>query len=227
MGDAFAGAEGAVNQDKMAALNTIATFGRQGMEQAVLAKQRAGQAQTGLATANATQPWAATRPTGVGARGQNLNQAQVDALATIGADSASAYTRDAGDAASFLGSEQGVAQKVNANFYGQVGQAIPGMRSNAAQVADEYRAAYEQKQADFAAAQQEQALRRQEAALQLQTIQQGAAAEQAAFLASPEGQAIAAALRAAGLRNAGAGTRPGGMGGPTRRSTNAGMGNRL
>jgi hypothetical protein len=222
--DAFAGAEGAVNQDKMAALNTLATFGRQGMEQAVLNKQRASEAQTGLATANATQPYATTMNAGMKSGRQNLNQAQMDALANIGAAGAQAYRQDAADAATFLGSEQNMANKVNANFYGQVQQAVPGMRANAAQVADEYRAAYEQRQADFAAAQEEQALRRQEAALQLQIIQQEADQRRAAFLASPEGQAIAEALRAAGM----SGGMPAGRRGvrPTA-PRNAGMGFRL
>ena len=199
MPDAFAGAEAAVNQDKMAALNTLATFGRQGMEQAVLAKNRAADAQKNLATANATQPWATTMGTGYAESRQNLNQAQTDALAQIGAKGAQAYSQDAADAASFLGSEQAVANKVNANFYGQVQQAVPGMRANAAQAADEYRAAYEQRQADFAAAQQEQELRRQEAALSMQMMQQEADQRRAEWLASPEGQAIAEALRAAGM----------------------------
>lgn len=221
MADAFAGAEGAVNQDKMAALNTLATFGRQGMEQAVLAKQRAGQAQTRLATANATQPFSSVPYS----PGQNLKQTQMDALASIGAKGAQAYTQDAGDAAKFLGSEQGVAGKVNANFYGQVNQAVPGMRANAGQVEDEYRAAYEQRQADFAAAQQEQALRRQEAAMQLQMIQQQADQSRLEFLSSPEGQAIAQALRAAGGGGAGYGAPRRGAR-PTAR-TGAGTGFRL
>ena len=210
MADSFAGAEGQIDQDKMSALNTVATFGRQGMEQAVLAKKRASEAQTGLAQANATQPWANTMRTGYSESRQNLNQAQVDALAAIGAKGAQAYTDDAAGAQRFLGNEQGVAQKVNANFYGQVKQAIPGMRANAGAVEDEYRAAYEQRQADFAAAQQAQALQRQQAAMELAAIQQRAEIERQMFLASPEGQAtIADYVRAMSKGKTGMAVQPG------------------
>lgn len=198
MADAFAGAESQVNQDKMSALTAVAQFGRAGLEQAALNKQRAAQAGTSLATANATAPWASTLRTGYAESRRNLNQAQTDALAAIGADATQAYNQDATDAQSFIKGEQGVAGKVNANYYGQVGQAIPGMRTSAAAQADQYRAAYEQRQADFAAAQQAQELMRQEAALRMQALQQDADIQRQMFLASPEGKAIAAALAAAG-----------------------------
>lgn len=193
MADAFAGAEQAVDQDKMAALNTLATFGRQGMEQVVLNKKRATDAQRNLATQNVKLPW---ENRGITLH-RGLGQNQMDALAKIGADSTQAYVQDAGDAQKFLGSEQGMAQKVNAGYYDQVRQAVPGMRAEAGRQADEYRAAYEQRQADFAAQQQAQQLQRQEALLSIQSLQDERTARDAEAALTPEAKAARAAWIAA------------------------------
>ena len=203
MADAFAGAEKQIDQDRMSALTAVASFGRQGMEQAALAKQRADAAGSGLASANATQPWETTQPTRYSTSRMNLNQAQTDALAAIGADSTSAYSRDAADAHTFLGAEQNTAQQVNSNYYGQMQQAVPGMRSAAAAQADEYRAAYEQRQADFAAAQEQQAIQRQMAAMQLDEIKRRSMIDQAMFNNTPEGKSILAAEAAKRHKNRG------------------------
>jgi len=191
--DAFAGAESQVDQDKMSALNALASYGRGGLEEAALTRQRAQSGATELATANTTPGLFYNGAAGVDALGQDAH----NALAAIGADQSNAFVRDASDAQSFLKGEQGVAAQTNATYYGQARQAVPGLRSNAAAIEDQYRSAYQERQAAVAAQAARDAEMRQQAILTQQGIQQqmAQAAELAAVASASDADRLAAIKR--------------------------------
>src|SRR5688572_29570751 len=130
MADSFAGAEGSVDAQKKSALDALAQFGRRGLEAAVLAQKEGDRIQTEAATD--------TRADASSLGADSRAQAELAALAQPARD---AYARNGAQAVAFLSSENAAEQAVNSNYYGQLRQAVPLARTEAAQLVDEYRAA--------------------------------------------------------------------------------------
>jgi hypothetical protein len=182
MADSFEGAEGAVDAQKKSALDALAQFGRRGLEAAVLAQQEGNKIQTGAVTDNAS--FASER--GVDARGQAE-------LAALSAPAQSAYAKNGAQAAAFVASENAAEGAVNANYYGQLRQAVPLARTESAQLVDEYRAAAAERQAQIAADAEARRMAMQNAALEQQMMREQMARDQQLFELqnSPYFQALA------------------------------------
>jgi hypothetical protein len=157
MPDTFAGAEQSVDKQKQSALNALAQYGRRGLESAALAQREASGISQGVEGRNV-----ATAPAG-----HNRERLQA-ALGAIGQPVAQAYDKNAAQAKGFLETENLASQAVNRNFFDQVRQAVPMARTNAAQVVDEYRAAYAQRRAEAAAQAQ---MQQQELAMAAEQMQ--------------------------------------------------------
>lgn len=184
--DQFEGAEGAIDQQRAEALAALAQFGRRGLEEAVLGQREvagvAGEART-----------AAT----VGGRSSGMNEALSGELRASTDRALGAYTADATRRSSFLSGENAASQVVNDTYFKQAAEAVPMMREGAAETVNEYRQAYEERQAAIAAEKAEREEARQQAAIQL-GMQQAAMAQNAAIAnaqmaASREAAAMAAA----------------------------------
>jgi len=163
--DQFAGAEQDIDQQKASALAAVAQFGRRGLEESAIQAKRSADSASTVDTAVNT------------AAGTSLGGLRVDSrgMAELGAltqPSQAAYAQDASQRTDFLGAEQGAAAAVNSNYFDQTRQAVPAMRSNAQAVAEQYRRAYEDRQASVAAQAALDAQLRQQAALQNQAIVQ-------------------------------------------------------
>ncbi len=184
--DQFAGAEGEVNQQRAEALAALAQFGRRGLEEAVL-----GQRETaGVAQAART---ASTQ----GGNGAGMSGALRGELGAATDRAMGAYTTDAARRTSFVAGENAAAQVVNDTYFKQTAEAVPMMREAAAETVNEYRQAYEERQAAVAAEKAEREEARQQAAIAL-GMQQAAMAQNAAIAsaqmaASREAAAMAAA----------------------------------
>jgi len=197
MADAFAGAERQIDQQRQAALNALAQFGRGGLEQAAatqrLSQQAASRSQQGVASDVADF--------GIGGAG-------AAELAAFSAPSEAAFSRDAAGNAFLLKGENRAARAVNANFFGQARQGVSALRSNAQAIQEQFRAAAEerrrQQEAQLALFQEQRQralaqmqAEREQAALQSQAQQQEMA--QAQSLASLQQQALQAELERRGL----------------------------
>lgn len=167
MADSFAGAEADVDSQKKSALDALAAFGRRGLEAAVVSQLEGNRVQTDAAKANT----AFGDKLGVGAAGQ----AELSALGAAGRE---AYASNGAQTASFMASENRAAGSVNANYFGQLRQAVPLARTEAQQMADQYRAAWEERQAQAAADAEAQRLALQTAALEQQALRDQMAREQ-------------------------------------------------
>jgi hypothetical protein len=167
MADSFSGAEGSVDAQKKSALDALAQFGRRGLEAAVIAQQEGNRVQSETAGDNATF----ANQLGADSRAQAE-------LAALGAPARDAYARNGAQAVAFLESENAAEQAVNSNFYGQLRQAVPLARTEAAQMVDEYRAAHAERQAQIAADAEARRMAMANAALEQQMLREQMAREQ-------------------------------------------------
>jgi hypothetical protein len=157
--DQFAGAEAQVDQDKAAALATLAQFGRAGLEQSVLTAKKSSTA--------AKTAYDGTNEIGNTIGVSDSMQKELDAIVNPGTQ---AYAADSAARSNVLQTENAAAAKVNGLYFDQARQAVPAMRSSAAAIQEQYRKAYEQRQADVAAQIARDAEMRRQAALQEQAI---------------------------------------------------------
>ena len=140
---------------------------------------------------------------------QQAKSSSLSLVNGIGKAQSNAFVRDASEAEKFLKTEQNIAGRVNSNYFNQARQAVPGLRANATAVEDEYRAAYQERQAAVAAQAARDKELRQQALLQQQAIRQQmaqsaemarlaqAAEQERAARASPAAQAANERIRAA------------------------------
>lgn len=193
MVDTFAGAEASVDAQKKSALDALAQFGRRGLEAAVLAQKEGNRVQTEAASENAGLA------SSIGAD----SRAQAE-LAALGQPARDAYALNGAQAVAFLGSENDAEQQVNSNYYGQLRQAVPLARTEAAQMVDEYRAAHAERQAQIAADAEARRMAMQNAAIEQQMMREQMAREQELYdlQYGPYFQAIAEAMRQQSWTNA-------------------------
>lgn len=165
--DQFAGAEQSVDEQQASALATLAQFGRRGLEEAVAGQKSAEAARSGMEAdaARAGGQW------GVGASG-----AKELAALTAGQG---AYVDNATQNVALIQRENDAANAVNANYYNQVKEAVPLLRTNAASITDQYRRAYEERQAAAAADAAKLAEQQRQAAIMLAAAQEQNRQEQA------------------------------------------------
>lgn len=157
--DQFEGAEAQVDKDKAAALATLAQFGRRGLEQSVLTAKKSSTA--------AETSYDGTNEIGNTIRVSDAAQRELDAIINPGT---AAYAQDAKARHKTLETENAAAQAVNGLFFDQARQAVPAMRSSAAATQEQYRRAYEERQASVAAQAARDAEMRRQAILQQQAI---------------------------------------------------------
>lgn len=163
--DQFAGAEQDIDQQKASALAAVAQFGRRGLEESAVQAKRSSTAADTVDTAVNT---VASSQLG-GLRVDSRGMAELGAITD---PSQAAYAADAAQRTELLGAEQGAAAAVNSNYFDQARQGVPAMRSNAQAIAEQYRRAYEQRQADVAAQAALDAELRRQAAIQSDAILQ-------------------------------------------------------
>ncbi len=190
MADSFAGAEQSVDAQKKSALDALAQFGRRGLEAAVVAQQEGNRIQSDTAAANT----GFANTLGVDSRAQG----ELSALSQPGA---AAYAQNGAQSVAFLQSENEAEQAVNANYYGQLRQAVPLARTEAQQMVDEYRAAAAERQAQMAADAESRRMALANAALEQQMMKEQMAREQQLhdLQYAPYFQAIAEAMRTSAI----------------------------
>lgn len=180
MPDQFEGAESSVEKQRLDALNALATFGRRGLEQAVAAKQ-----------ASTTTSQGAQQDAISAARGVRGMPAGLDTeLAGIAGRALDPYAVSAQRTGDMLSREGTAAGKVQSNYFRQAAEAVPMLRTNAAALEDQYRKAYEERQAAIAAEQARQEEMRQQAAAMLAAEQEQARAANAAAAATVSQQFV-------------------------------------
>lgn len=133
--DQFEGSEDSLNQQRMDALNTLATFGRRGLEQAVASRQADvnNQAAGGAAGVEYASM--------VGGDANFQKQLRDQAGAAL-----KPYGQTDQRTVDMIGRENQATQSVNDNYFRQAAEAVPLYRQNAADITATYRAAYEDKQ---------------------------------------------------------------------------------
>lgn len=185
--DKFEGAEASARQQRMEALETIATFGRRGFE-AALAHERDLRGRVSSFDKGA-RGVADDFRVPAGMRGEMAGSIR---------SAFQPYVDDARSAASQFQGEIGAQQQMAKTYYTQVEQAVPALRENAKQITEQYRQAYEERQAQIRAeAEAREQERRQAAeALNAQMRQQRELAQAQMAAAAQMSAAQLAAIQA-------------------------------
>lgn len=170
MADSFSGAEAAVDTQAKSALDALAQFGRRGLEAAVIAQTEGNRIQSATDATVSRSAYDA-----------KVSGPAKAALLAINDPGQAAYALNGAQTVAFMGSENDAAQQVNKNFYGQLRQSVPLARTEAAQIADEYRAAHAERQAQIAADAESRRMMMANAAMEQQMMREEQMRQQAIF----------------------------------------------
>lgn len=182
----FDNAETHVERERLAALQSVAQFGRDGVTR-VLEAQKAAQS-----SLDAEAPKAKSLTASFG--GSDAAQAEVAAAAAPAA--IGNYPSLLKGTADLLTQEHAASDAVQSNYFKQIQQAIPLYRQNAQDIVTQYRTAYEERQA--AIAHQAELERQRQAQVQAEIEAINAQRQAAAVAAAEQLEQIRALAAAAG-----------------------------
>lgn len=170
--DQFVGAQDDINKQRTDALNALAQFGRRGLDAAVARRQQTEGAQQGLVQ-QAQAAGGTFDPYG----NKNQQAAVGQALAGSARQALNPFVGLSQGTEAMVGRENQAQQQVEGNYFNQAAQAVPLYQQNAQDIVSQYKAAYDERQAQQAHQLAMEAEQRQQAAAQLSAIQAQANAQ--------------------------------------------------